>query len=630
MGGWACLINCLILAVWAHKAVLAADSGPPCQLQGQPELVLASCLHVLDGMPLPPSGLASLGLMADNLNANAAQWLKIDVYNADATATQRLLALGLPDAFFVYVFTVQDSHWATLYQLEQTTAFAQRPLPNRFLYAPLTLPAHASTRLYIAYQTHGKTPLQPRLVTAGTLAQQDTQNDVLNGILFGVLLMLGCALCFNRYGFGHSGSRDYLGLIVFNLLFLSQIQGYNFQFLWPGHPDWNMRAPGLIGIALLVAHAWFSLRFLQVRQRFPGIYALLTALIGLALCSLPLAGQGYFTEWVSLLVVFYATVAVIAGIFAVRQQVPAARFYLLGAVSLIVFNVVLMLLSIFGKNPFPMLSIFTYPKIAYVLEPIFFMVAAINQLQRFEEQKAELRVKRQAETELLIKAEQARLAALQEAKNQQLLLASASHDLSQPLASIRFAIEVLRAREEAGPVALHIGKTLDYAQGLIQDLIQQARQDFSGHADRVPLFEVFDRLHGEFAPIAAQKGLAFDTVSSSVEIQGSALLLHRILGNLLANAIRYSPKGRVLLGARRRAGFVEIQILDTGVGLFEVDCVALMSPFRQGAHRDDAGYGLGLFIVKTLCQQCHYELLVSSKLGKGSVFAVKIPLDIGE
>lgn len=627
-GRLALAIKLFILSVLLTiNNIATAEAKAVCQLQTQAELALTACMQTLDPATVPWVGLVSKPLMADNLNSGAAHWLRLDIDNANASDIRRLLAVGLPDAFFLAVFQAQNGRLATVYSIDQTTTFTQRPVINRFLYVPLTLAANAPTTLYLAYRTHGKTPLQARLLTAETLAQQDTKNDVLNGVLLGVLLVLAALLFFNHKGVGHAESRNYAGLIVFSLLFLGQVQGYNFQFLWPEQAAWNRFAPGLIGIGSVITHAWFSLRFLQVQQRFRRLYFSFVALIGLAFCSVPLYGNAYFTEWVSLLVVLYATVAVVAGVLAVRRHVPAARFYLLGALSLIVFNVVLMLLSIFGLNPFPMLSIFTYPKIAYILEPVFFIIAVLNQLRRFDEQKAELRVKRQAETELLVKAEQERLAALQEAKNQQLLLACASHDLSQPLASIRFAIDALRVREEADPVAQHINKTLDYTQGLIQGLIHQARQEIGDdQADRVLLFELFDRLHSEFAAAAAKKGLRLDTVGSTIEIKGSALLLHRILSNLIGNAIRYSHKGRVLVGVRRRADAIEIQVLDSGVGLFAADCLALMSPFRQGQHRDEAGYGLGLFIVKTLCQQCHYELKVTSKLGKGSVFAIKIPL----
>lgn len=597
-----------------------------CQLQAQQQLALRSCMQALDRRPdYPFSDMTTNTALADNLKAATGLWVKIAVNNTDKTAAKRLLALGIPDAFFLYLFEIRNDRLETVFSLDQQTTFSQRQVPNRFLYAEVDLAKKNVTTFYVYYRTHGKTPLQPVLLTADRLAQLDTQNDLLNGIIFGVLMILAMMVFFNPQGIRHADSRNYALLTMFSLLFLSQMQGYNFQFLWPEQTAWNMLAPGMIAIGLLVAHALFSISFLQMRQRFRRFFYAFAIIISLAVLSLPFAAGEYFTEWNFMLAVVYSAFALAAGVLAVRGQVPAAPLYLLGCISLMLFNVVLMSLCVFWRNPFPDLSIFTYPKIAYMLEPIFFMIAVLNQLQRFNEQKAELRVKRQAETELLIKAEHDRLAAVEEAKHQQLLLAAASHDLSQPLASIRFAIDALRAREESSPVAQHINTTLDYAQSLIKGLIRQANQQ-GNPSDSIVLFELFDQLQAEFAVAAAKKGLKLSHVTNSIELTGSALMLHRMLSNLLSNAIRYSHKGRIVFGVRRRSQHIEIQVLDTGIGLFAEDCRTLMSPFQQGRHGDSAGYGLGLFIVKTLCHQCGYELQVTSALGKGSVFAVKIPI----
>ncbi len=626
----ASVFKLLLIGLLLISRPIMAHDDEVCQLQTQQQFALRQCMQVLDphaghAFSLTPDISTNAGL-ADNLKSASGLWVKISLNNTNATALKRLLALGIPDAFFLYLFKADNDRLATLFSLDQQTTFSQRPLINRFLYAEVELAANSTTTFYIYYRTHGKTPLQPVLLSAKALAQADTQNDLLNGMIFGVLMVLVSVVIFNRQGLRHADSRNYALLIIFSLLFLSQIQGYNFQFLWPEQAVWNMQAPGVISIGLLLAHGLFSIGFLQMRQRFRRFFYAFVSLISLAVFSLPFAAQPYFTEWNFMLAVVYAAFAAAVGVFAVRGQVPAAPLYLLGGMSLIVFNVILMSLSVFWRNPFPGLSIFTYPKIAYMLEPVFFMIAVLNQLQRLNEQKAELRVKRQAETELLIKAEQDRLAALEDAKQQQLLLAAAGHDLSQPLASIRFAMDALRAREEHNAVEQHINTTLDYAQSLIQGLIRQARQEEGKQSDSIVLFELFDQLQNEFETAAAKKGLKLSHVSNNIELKGSALMLHRMLSNLLSNAIRYSHKGRVVFGVRRRLQHIEIQVLDTGVGLFETDCRMLTAPFQQGRHRDSAGYGLGLFIVKTLCHQSGYELQVTSTLGKGSVFAIKIPV----
>lgn len=181
-------------------------------------------------------------------------------------------------------------------------------------------------------------------------------------------------------------------------------------------------------------------------------------------------------------------------------------------------------------------------------------------------------------------------------------------------------------REDSSPVAQHIDKTLDYVQSLLKELITQARQEQNNPLDRVVLFELFEQLHDEFEPLAIKKGLNLSYIDSNIELIASHIILYRILSNLLMNAIRYSYKGRIIFGVRRRNTSIELQVIDSGIGLLESDCQALMSPFKQGEHANSAGYGLGLFIVKTLCYQCQYDFFVSSKLGKGSIFSVNIPL----
>ena len=92
----------------------------------------------------------------------------------------------------------------------------------------------------------------------------------------------------------------------------------------------------------------------------------------------------------------------------------------------------------------------------------------------------------------------------------------------------------------------------------------------------------------------------------------------------MGNALRYTPRGRVLMGVRRRAGGVELQVLDTGPGLLPNQIQRLQQPYEQGAQARE-GHGLGLFIVKSLCEQSGYHFRVRSQLQRGSCFSVFIP-----
>jgi signal transduction histidine kinase len=157
---------------------------------------------------------------------------------------------------------------------------------------------------------------------------------------------------------------------------------------------------------------------------------------------------------------------------------------------------------------------------------------------------------------------------------------------------------------------------------------QEQTPNSANCADEIDLCEVLSQLAQEFEVLAQQKALNLAIHRCRLTLTGSNVLLYRILSNLLANAIRYTDHGRIVLGVRRRPAAIEIQVWDTGPGIPTHTVASLTQAFQQGAQAQQStqGYGLGLFIVHTLCTQCGYQLHIHSELGKGSGFCVRIPL----
>ncbi len=584
-------------------------------------------VHVPDCIrPVSDTELASaLGPAFAGTAQGFGQWFQIDVLAAPG---KRVLDLGIPDAFELKVLQRDTRGLRTLLALDRQSPFSARSLQNRSLAVPVQFESGA-TSLFVYYETHGKTPLFARLLTESQFAASDTMSNVGNGLIFGFMLAMIPLL---TLGLGTQQSRSYriyAGLVLTSLMFIAQIEGYSFQFLWPDHPGWNMRAPAFLGVAAIVCHVAFAVTFLQMKLRMPRLYRchwVVLAFTGLIL----LVQLARFDKSVDVmlfgLTLVYSWLAAFSAYQGVRQNIPAARFYLLGTMSEVVFTVLLLAMGLLWFNPFPQLSVLSYPKIGYLGEAMFFAAAVVSQIYQFNEQQAELRVRRLAETEQLLQAEQSKLAALERAKHQQLRLASASHDISQPLASIRFAIAALGAQQDNRPITEHIDNTLNYAQTLLKDLMGQVRQDQQQQGEMISLAIVFAQLQQEFSGLAAQKGLQLSVRACNVTFPGSALLLYRVLNNLLANAVRYTREGRIVVGARRRPGAVEVQIWDTGPGIPKAIQQAMLQPFRQGQD-GGAGFGLGLFIVKNLCEQCGYRLNIASLPGRGSAFSITIPLD---
>jgi signal transduction histidine kinase len=550
----------------------------------------------------------------------AGQKQTIVIHNPSSLPQEKILSLGIPDAYELRIWQANLPIMESVISLTTNSQFYERLIWNRTLQVPITLPAEQTSEWIIEYRTHGKTPLHLEVLTPQENRIRQSRSDLINGIIFGVMLLLIPLLTIYQQGASYS---IYAGLVLSNLLFIAQIEGYFFTHLWPRYPGWNMQAPGVFGLCVLVFHSLFAINFLQLYWRFPILYRFHWALILFALLLMLLHLLLTVDSIIMILTALYSSLAVFTA-WKVIDQVAPARFYLLGSVSLIIFSVILLGISVFWQNPIPSINALQYPKIGYLLESLFFAMAVISQWRNLAERQAQTRVKRLAETEQLLHAEQARIDALSLAKQKQLQLASASHDISQPLASIRYALTALSLSESQQGVTQHIDKSLQYAQTLLQDILNQSKQEWNSVTEIIVLSDVFSHLENDFFEQVQAKNLQLTIVNSRIVFDGSHLILYRILSNLLSNAIRYTSRGRVLVGARRRRDGFEIQIADTGIGIPQPLIQLLSQPFVQGETKTQ-GYGLGLFIVKNLCQQSGYGFKVQSTPKRGSLFAIRIP-----
>ena len=590
-----------------------------CALQGdQTQTSLYSCTESLS-----PSQASQLPLRSAH-EASEGQWVKVKLA---AHAKPSLIDIGIPDAYWIEVFSLRDGQVQRLMQLDERSVFSDRPILHRRLMVPLDPQAQAS-ELVVHFHTHGKTPLQMQMYDEKAFLEHDALSHLLNGAIFGFLIVVVPLLVLVFSSVHNSNYRIYAGLVLSNLALLSQFEGYGFQYLWPDSPVLNMKMPGALALIMTLWHILFAIRFLQMRTRMLKLYLWHIAAFWLHLLALVfqiLIGVDQVAMPVAML---YAVLALIAAVHAQRLHIPAARFYLIGTACQVLFVVVMLMLSITVGNPFPQISFLSYPKIGYVLEAIFFAAAVWNQIRLFNEHQAELRVRRMAETEQLLQAEQSKLQALEKAKQQQMQLASASHDIAQPLASLRFALAAMGQKPENKAVAEHVENTLNYAQGLLKELITQTRDEPLDSNQSFAVHDLLQQLLREFEAVAQQKGLRLSIHACDQQLQGSSVLLYRILSNLVSNAIRYTAKGRVVVGVRRRPGALEFQVWDTGPGIASDLREQLMLAFTRGEAGQQAseGFGLGLYIVNSLCRQSNYQLSILSQPGKGSAFCLRVPL----
>lgn len=212
-------------------------------------------------------------------------------------------------------------------------------------------------------------------------------------------------------------------------------------------------------------------------------------------------------------------------------------------------------------------------------------------------------------------------------------VASAVHDLLQPLNAARMFVSALRGRlheDEARRIADHVDNALTAQDAILNSLLDIARLESGALPTRVrdfalaPLLEALAR---EFGMAATERGLVLDSVPTRTVVRSDEALLRRILQNFLSNAIRYTPRGRVLLGVRRTGDGVRIEVHDQGPGIPESLQKDIFEEFRRlnDGVANDRGAGLGLAIVERIGRVLGHRIGLRSQLGRGSVFWVELP-----
>jgi Na+/proline symporter/CheY-like chemotaxis protein len=212
-------------------------------------------------------------------------------------------------------------------------------------------------------------------------------------------------------------------------------------------------------------------------------------------------------------------------------------------------------------------------------------------------------------------------------------LAAAGHDILQPLNAARLYATSLVERIADGPDRSLVGNidaALEAVEEIIGAILDISRLDTGALKPEITVFrlsEILDGLAVEFAPLAKDKGLDFRVMPTSIVVRSDRRLVRRLLQNLISNAIKYTLRGRVLVGCRRRGDAVLVSVYDSGIGIARGQQRAIFQEFQRldnaaGAPR---GLGLGLSIVERISRVLDHEIAVESTPGRGSHFSVLLP-----
>ncbi len=237
----------------------------------------------------------------------------------------------------------------------------------------------------------------------------------------------------------------------------------------------------------------------------------------------------------------------------------------------------------------------------------------------------------QINTQLITAREQA------EAANQSKtrFLAAASHDLLQPMNAARLFVSVMQQQRDSlldtqRELLNRIDNSLDAAEELLTGLLDISKLD-SGYTQPkisvVSIESIFEKLIYQFAPLCEEKDIELRVRCHDHWVRSDQQLLQRIIQNLLANAIRYTSQGGILLSCRQRGGNIEIGVWDTGVGIAKQDQSMIFAEFHRlddGKRMAEKGLGLGLAISERMARVLGHQLGVNSEPGRGSHFWLRV------
>ena len=245
--------------------------------------------------------------------------------------------------------------------------------------------------------------------------------------------------------------------------------------------------------------------------------------------------------------------------------------------------------------------------------------------------QAELARRRRTEDAL----RQARQEAIKANESKTQFVAGVSHDMQQPLNATRLLLgrlehEMLSSR--GAKAVQQMESSLQTLETMLTDFFDISKMDAGGYVVSPSTFALGPLLHEvgrEFTPQAISRRLDLRVLDASVLVQTDPLMVKRVVRNLVSNALRYTPSGRVLVGVRRHARHASVYVVDTGVGLPEDALKEVFRPYYQLNNPGIVvrrGSGFGLALVERICTLLGVRIQVRSQLGKGSSFSITLPL----
>ncbi len=570
-----------------------------------------------------------------------AIWLHLPLVNSSPNAQTRYLLLETNWMESMQVWLSEDADHRLILAQDQHMAFDTRAVPHQNLAARFTLEPGRTAALWLRYSSRGSTALPINLETELSFIQRSQARASKSMIFYSLMLAFIAVAALSYFLFHYAIFPIYVCYATSVLLYVMHRDGFAFQYLWPSLPAWNAFASLPLGAGLGFFAILFSRSYLATRERYPTTDRLLLVCMLLLMSLVP---YGLFIDeqaakQLASLWVFLVAVALLA--LGIRSWLDTGRrliFFVAGWLGVVGASLVMLLGGFFGVQISRETTLDAI-RLAMVFDAVmmgFAMAEWVMQIRRERDTALTSRLealRSNLDMHERLNSLEARYAdAVASARASGKVLADATHDLRQPLFALRMSFKSLGAQTNSEQFAI-AARNLVYLEQLVEEYLEAAtsepvapRHEVAGASTGlVPVTLVLTGIADMFAQDARARGKQLTVRQSKLEMRADPMVLTRIVSNFVDNAIKYSQKGGVLVGIRRRAGKAYIAVYDSGPGMSPETLERVTQRAERGeADNREMGMGLGLDIALSLAQQHGLATIAESVPGKGSVFAVAI------
>ncbi|MEP3892147.1 MAG: sensor histidine kinase [Hellea sp.] len=564
-------------------------------------------------------------------------WLGVKLVNAGTDSGEWRLdtqfALWEPNT---KIYSVHPNRTRLIFKSNwQNLKISDRLEPERVnSSAPIILSPGESAEIWINFEVASISQLGIQLLTPEDLLKSRTQWSVRFGVYIGIgFALIGFLWVFSlllRFPPAFYFSV-FFGLSV--LLFIA-IEGYFFYYLHPNAPGLNKWVVLLIRFFMALAYLQFARSFLNPRGKFPRFEFALKTFLGLAIILLVLNLVAYGPIAIFLMVIgtiFYIILIFWAAILAMLKRISGAPLFFIGTM-LFVASSTQLILVVTGVTDITLRESNDRASGLGILHGVVFSAALVTQafgLRKERDQalatELETSKKNLKIANSLIDAERDRDRARSLAERNRARLATASHDLRQPLTSLKLALEEFH--EETPRLKPKLSASLDYLNSILGSSLSDTRQTEEDHHhshptdEPVPLAVVFTNLDRMFAAEAKAKSLELIFEKTDIIVQADVVSLIRSMSNLVSNAIKYTPSGSIAVGVELDNDYATLVVTDTGLGMDKETLKRVMNSYER-ANDDVDGEGLGLSIAAELARNQGWSFETQSEPDQGSSFRI--------